>query len=354
MGLIAGLVVLLLAVFASTVLGSRSISLADTVQALWMPDLQSNEHLIIRELRVPRTIIAIMVGLALGVAGAVMQAVTRNPLAEPGLLGINAGAAVAVILGIVAFNLTSVSQYVWFAFAGAGLAGVAVFFLGQERRAGTNPVRLVLAGAGISVVLASVAGILIINAPTSVLDQFRHWSAGSVEGRGYDVIAVLVVSIAAGLIAAFSIAGRLNALALGKELAAALGVDVYRTVPFLPVCHASCWRCNSGCRADRICGIGGSTSRPDCGWAELSLDFTVFSAVRSHSIARRRYYRARDRSTFRGCGGHRFDAARWTILHFRCSQIPAVKTMSAQRRSVLRFGSFSIQWRMRTLLFVFC
>jgi iron complex transport system permease protein len=87
----------------------------------------------------------------------------------------------------------------------------------------------VLAGAGISVVLASVTGILIINAPTSVLDQFRHWSAGSVEGRGYDVIAVLVVSIAAGLIAAFSIAGRLNALALGKELGAALGVDVYRT-----------------------------------------------------------------------------------------------------------------------------
>lgn len=228
-GLIAGLVVLLLAVFASLVLGSRSISLADTVQALWMPDLQNNEHLIIRELRVPRTIIAILVGLALGVAGAVMQAVTRNPLAEPGLLGINAGAAVAVILGIVAFNLTSVSQYVWFAFAGAGLAGVAVFFLGQERRVGTTPVRLVLAGAGISVVLASVTGILIINAPTSVLDQFRHWSAGSVEGRGYDVIAVLVVSIAAGLIAAFSIAGRLNALALGKELGAALGVDVYRT-----------------------------------------------------------------------------------------------------------------------------
>jgi iron complex transport system permease protein len=228
-GLIAGLVVLLLAVFASLVLGSRSISLADTVQALWMPDLQNNEHMIIRELRVPRTIIAILVGLALGVAGAVMQAVTRNPLAEPGLLGINAGAAIAVILGIVAFNLTSVSQYVWFAFAGAGLAGVAVFFLGQERHAGTNPVRLVLAGAGISVVLASVTGILIINAPTSVLDQFRHWSAGSVEGRGYDVIAILAVSIAAGLIAAFSIAGRLNALALGKELGAALGVDVYRT-----------------------------------------------------------------------------------------------------------------------------
>ncbi|MBA8838924.1 iron complex transport system permease protein [Ochrobactrum sp. RH2CCR150] len=220
---------LLLVVFASLVLGSRSISLADTVQALWMPGIQNNEHLIIRELRVPRTIIAILVGLALGVAGAVMQAVTRNPLAEPGLLGINAGAAVAVILGIVAFNLTSVSQYVWFAFAGAGLAGVAVFFLGQERHAGTNPVRLVLAGAGISVVLASVTGILIINAPTSVLDQFRHWSAGSVEGRGYDVIAILVVSIAAGLIAAFSIAGRLNALALGKELGAALGVDVYRT-----------------------------------------------------------------------------------------------------------------------------
>src|SRR5690606_25405388 len=121
-GLGAGLLVLGIAVLASLALGSRSIPLGDTLQALWLPDLQNDQHLIIRELRIARTIVAILAGLALGVAGAVMQAVTRNPLAEPGLLGINAGAAVAVILGIVAFNLTSMTQYVWFAFLGAGLA----------------------------------------------------------------------------------------------------------------------------------------------------------------------------------------------------------------------------------------
>ncbi len=228
-GLCAGLLVLGIAVLASLALGSRSIPLGDTLQALWSPDIQNDQHLIIRELRIPRTIVAILAGLALGVAGAVMQAVTRNPLAEPGLLGINAGAAVAVILGIVAFNLTSMVQYVWFAFLGAGLAGVAVFILGRSNGTGTNPVRLVLAGAGVSVVLASVTGIIIINAPLAVFDQFRHWSAGSVEGRGYDVIAVLAISVVLGLIIAFSIAGKLNAIALGKELGAALGVNVYST-----------------------------------------------------------------------------------------------------------------------------
>jgi len=228
-GLGVGLLVLFIAIILSFTLGSRTIPLGDSLQALWKPDLQNDQHLIVRELRISRTMVAILAGLALGVAGAIMQAVTRNPLAEPGLLGINSGAAVAVILGIVAFNLTSMAQYVWFAFAGAGLAGVAVFILGQANGTGTNPVRLVLAGAGLSVVLASITGIVIINAPTDVLDQFRNWSAGSVEGRGYDVIRVLAVSVAVGLLIAFSLAGKLNAIALGKELGAALGVNVYAT-----------------------------------------------------------------------------------------------------------------------------
>lgn len=228
-GLGVGLLVLFIAIILSFTLGSRTIPLGDSLQALWKPDLHNDQHLIVRELRIPRTMVAILAGLALGVAGAIMQAVTRNPLAEPGLLGINSGAAVAVILGIVAFNLTSTVQYVWFAFAGAGLAGVAVFILGQANGTGTNPVRLVLAGAGLSVVLASITGIVIINAPTDVLDQFRNWSAGSVEGRSYDVIRVLAISVAIGLLIAFSLAGKLNAIALGKELGAALGVNVYAT-----------------------------------------------------------------------------------------------------------------------------
>lgn len=229
LGLGVGLLALFIAIGLSFTLGSRTIPLAVSIEALWNPDLHNDQHLIVQELRIPRTMVAILAGLALGVAGAIMQAVTRNPLAEPGLLGINSGAAVAVMLGIVAFNLTSMAQYVWFAFAGAGLAGVAVFMLGQGHGTGTNPVRLVLAGAGLSVVLASITGIVIINAPTDVLDQFRNWSAGSVEGRSYDVIQVLAVSIFFGLLIAFSLAGKLNSIALGKELGAALGVNVYAT-----------------------------------------------------------------------------------------------------------------------------
>ncbi len=229
LGLLAGCGVLLLAVFASLAIGSRPVPLAVAFDALWTFDPANDLHLVVRELRVPRTIVALLAGLALGVAGAVMQAVTRNPLAEPGLLGINAGAAVAVALGVLVFNLTSMAQYVWLAFLGAGLAGTAVFILGQAHETGTNPVRLVLAGAGLSVMLASVTGMIILNAPVTVLDDFRNWAAGSVEGRGYDVAGVLAISVTAGLVAAISIAGNLNALALGEDLGQALGVSRRRT-----------------------------------------------------------------------------------------------------------------------------
>ncbi|RQP14925.1 MAG: iron ABC transporter permease [Brucella intermedia] len=213
----------------SLALGSRSIALTETIHALWQPDFSNNEHLVILELRIPRTIVAIIAGMALGTAGAIMQAVTRNPLAEPGLLGINAGAAVAVILGIVTFNLTTMAQYVWFGFAGAALAGIAVFILGDTHGKANNPVQLVLAGAGLSVVLASVTGIVVINAPLAVLDQFRHWAAGSVEGRVLDVVAILAPAVIAGLGVAMSIAGNLNAMALGRDFGAALGVNLHVT-----------------------------------------------------------------------------------------------------------------------------
>lgn len=129
-----GLGVLACAAIVSLAVGSRPVPLAEALRALTAYDPGNDLHLVVRELRIPRTMIALLAGLALGVAGAIMQAVTRNPLAEPGLLGINAGAAVAVVIGIAAFGLTSIAQYVWFAFAGAGLAGVAVFCSGGRTR----------------------------------------------------------------------------------------------------------------------------------------------------------------------------------------------------------------------------
>lgn len=227
--LVVGLGVLACAAMLSLAVGSRPVPLTEALRALVAYDPGNDLHLVVRELRVPRTLIALLAGLALGVAGAIMQAVTRNPLAEPGLLGINAGAAVAVVVAIAGFGLTAIAHYVWFAFAGAGLAGAAVFLLGRAHETGTNPVRLVLAGAGISVMLGSLTGAIILNAPTFVLDGFRNWAAGSVEGRGFDVAAILALCVAAGLLPALALAGSLNAMALGQDLGRALGVNLRAT-----------------------------------------------------------------------------------------------------------------------------
>ncbi|CAK9890590.1 Ferric enterobactin transport system permease protein FepD [Pseudomonas fluorescens] len=228
-GLVIGLGVLALLVVCSLLIGSRGIGLADIADAFWRYDPGNDQHLVIRELRIPRTLVAILTGLALGVAGALMQALTRNPLAEPGLLGINAGAALAVIIGVTLFKLVSIVEYLGFAFVGAGLAGVAVFMLGQARETGTNPVRLVLAGAGLSVMLGSVTGIILLNAPLEVFESFRKWSAGSVESSGFQTLAVLAIVVSLGVAVAVAIVGNLNALALGTDLGQALGVNVRAT-----------------------------------------------------------------------------------------------------------------------------
>ena len=224
-GLIGGVALLLLMSVLSLALGSRSIDLAQVLDALRHYDRHNDLHLIVREMRVPRTLVAILAGLALGVAGAIMQAVTRNPLAEPGLLGINAGAALAVVIGAVAFHVVTPLAYVWFAFIGAGLAGIAVFIIGQAHSSGNNPVRLVLAGAGLSIMLTSITGIFILNAPTEVFDQFRHWASGSLERSGLEAAAVLAVAVSLGCTVALLIVSNLNILALGKDLGLALGAS---------------------------------------------------------------------------------------------------------------------------------
>ncbi|WBU62190.1 iron ABC transporter permease (plasmid) [Paracoccus albus] len=213
---------------ASLAVGSRHIPLPVILDALRQPDPRNDLHLIVRELRVPRTLLAALAGAALGMAGAMMQALTRNPLAEPGLLGINAGAAMAVVLGIALFELSDIAGYVWFGFAGAGLAGAVVVLLGRAHDTGSDPIRLVLAGAGLSVVLGALTGILVLNAPLELFDALRKWTAGSMEGRGLDVAAVLAPAVLAGGLLAAGLAGNLNAIALGQDLGRTLGVRTGR------------------------------------------------------------------------------------------------------------------------------
>jgi iron complex transport system permease protein len=234
--LLVFLVVLGILAIVSLMTGSRALSGETVLQSFRAFDPHDDQHLVVQLLRVPRLLIAVLSGAALGVSGAIMQALTRNPLAEPGLLGVNAGAASAVIVAIAAGGLSSMYQYVWCGFAGAGMAGAAVFLIGRGNSAGANPLRLVLAGAALSIILGSFTGIVVLNAPTSVLDEFRNWSAGSLDGRDMHVAAVLAPAVACGILIAISIASSLNAIALGDELSQALGTDIRRTLVLACLC----------------------------------------------------------------------------------------------------------------------
>lgn len=182
----------------------------------------SNEHLIVRSLRVPRTLIGLGVGAALAVAGAVMQAVTRNPLAGPDILGINAGAAFAIVTAVFVLGVVSPSQYVYFAFAGALASAVLVYGVGSAGRSGATPVKLALAGVVITALLGSwTSGILVFNERT--LDEVRFWLAGSLAGRDLAVFWQLSPFLLVGTALGLLTARQLNAMSLGEEVAKSLG-----------------------------------------------------------------------------------------------------------------------------------
>lgn len=217
------LVLLLIASIAASLLfGARAISMQELVDGLFYPDRDSHGANIIRK-RVSRTIFALFCGAALGVAGALMQAVTRNPLADPSILGVNTGASLFVVFGIAYLNITSANQYIWFALIGAGLTAIFVFGIGSLGRGGATPIKLVLAGAATTAALSSLVTAIMIPS-TYAMDQFRFWQIGSVGSGTWDSIITFIPFLLVGLGIAFITAPALNALALGDEVASSLGV----------------------------------------------------------------------------------------------------------------------------------
>ena len=236
----AGVIVLLaatgFAILLSLAVGAKSIPWGTVIEAFTDYDETFTDHLIVRELRLPRTYLGLIVGSALGTAGALMQGGTRNPLADPGLLGVNAGAAFAVVLAIWWFGITSVLGLVWFAFIGAAAASVLVYLLGTAGRGGATPVRLALAGAALAALLgAFTRGVTLLDQAT--LDQFRFWAVGSLAGRGDDLALQILPFIVVGLVAAIAVARQLNAIALGDDAARSLGtkVGVTRAISVLSI-----------------------------------------------------------------------------------------------------------------------
>ena len=222
-GLVAALVVLVLAMGASVFFGTKPMPFSHAWDALFSYDPTIDDHIVVRTMRVPRTWLGLMVGAALGMAGAVMQGVTRNPLADPGILGIEAGAALAVVIGIQTLGISSFGGYVWLAFAGAALASVVVYGLGSLGRGGATPVKLALAGAATAALLGSLTtAVLLLD--VSTLDQFRFWVVGSLAGRGSDIVVPLIPVMAVGTVLALGSSRSLNAMALGDDVARALGL----------------------------------------------------------------------------------------------------------------------------------
>ena len=219
-GLLGLLVLLAVVAAVGLAVGARSIPLEGVWTALFSPGV-TEDDVVVRTLRLPRTALGVVVGIALGVAGALIQGHTRNPLADPGLLGVSAGAAFAVCLAVFAFDIHSVAGSVWFGLAGALIASVAVFLLGTRGGGGT-PVSLALAGAAVTALLAALTSSLVL-ADQTTLDAYRFWAVGSLVGRGEGALLQILPFVGVGLVLALANAPAVNSLQLGEDVARGLG-----------------------------------------------------------------------------------------------------------------------------------
>ncbi|WP_328582471.1 FecCD family ABC transporter permease [Streptomyces sp. NBC_00370] len=220
----AAVVALLLAVLLSLGVGARAVGPSAVFDAL-LHGGHSDDAEVVRQLRVPRTLLGLMVGAALALAGTALQGITRNPIADPGILGISQGSSVGVVLAISVAGVHTLSGYVWFAFAGAAVASVVVYAIASSGRGGATPVKLALGGAAVNALLVSVTqGVLTTNAAT--LDEFRFWQVGSVAGRDAGVAGQVWPFLLIGAVLVVSVARGLDALALGDDVAKGLGQNV--------------------------------------------------------------------------------------------------------------------------------
>ncbi|MEC7578711.1 MAG: iron chelate uptake ABC transporter family permease subunit [Actinomycetota bacterium] len=222
LGLTVSLILVIVIVLISLRFGSLEITWRTAWNAIFNYDTTNQGQIVVRELRLPRTILGLAAGSCLAVAGALTQGITRNPLGAPGILGVNAGAAFAIVTAIYAADIVSPEGYVWFAFFGAAGASILVYFIAQFGGGGATPVKLALAGVVITALLGGwTTSLLILDLET--LDEARFWLAGSIASRGTDEIAVLFPVIVIALFLGISLGKQINILSLGEDIAISLG-----------------------------------------------------------------------------------------------------------------------------------
>lgn len=224
--LLVTIAVLVVVVIASISIGSRTVSLDEILAALGGSADGLGEASVVK--RISRTILAMLVGAALGLAGAVMQGVTRNPLADPSILGVTMGASLAVVVGIAYFGLWTYTGYIWTAIVGAGIAAVFVYTVGSLGRGGATPLKLVLAGAATSAAATSFISAVVLPRG-DIAGGVRSWQVGGVGGASTEAIEQVLPFLVVGALICFLAARPLNSLALGDDLAAGLGERVVLT-----------------------------------------------------------------------------------------------------------------------------
>ncbi|MCM3597640.1 iron ABC transporter permease [Metabacillus idriensis] len=220
-GLITGFMLLLVSICASVVLGYTQTSWDTAINAFTNFN-GSNEHLIIQTVRLPRAAVAVVVGASLAVAGALMQALTKNPLASPGVFGINAGAGFFVVIAVSIFGVSSLQAFTWISFLGAAVAAFTVYFAGSFGREGLTPMKLTLAGAAMAALFSSLTqGFLVSN--EAALDQVLFWLAGSVQGRKLELLYSVLPYIGIAFVICIFLASKINLLMMGEDVAKGLG-----------------------------------------------------------------------------------------------------------------------------------
>ncbi|HCR0069297.1 TPA: Fe(3+)-siderophore ABC transporter permease, partial [Enterobacter hormaechei] len=221
------LLLLILAIALSLLVGAKPLPASVIVDAL-SGTCQSADCVIVLDARLPRTLAGLLAGGALGLAGALMQTLTRNPLADPGILGVNSGASFAIVLGAALFGMTSPSEQLVMAFCGALAASLVVAFTGSQGGGQLSPVRLTLAGVALAAVLEGLSnGIALLN--PDVYDQLRFWQAGSLDIRTLETLKVVAFPVIIAAAVALILSRSLNSLSLGSDTATALGNRVART-----------------------------------------------------------------------------------------------------------------------------
>ncbi|SIR62100.1 iron chelate uptake ABC transporter family permease subunit [Williamsia sterculiae] len=226
-GLVVAVVVLAVMCVLSLAVGTQTVGLG-TVWGALTDFTDTGDQWIVHDLRVPRTVLGVVVGVALGLCGALIQGVTRNPLADTQILGINSGASLCVVAAIAFGGFTSVVSYIWFAFLGALVAMMFVFLVGMTGRTEATPVRVVLAGVAIGAVMDGIGYTIRLRNPRA-FDTLRFWDAGAFDARPLSVVWTILPFVVVGVLLAVYVGRSLNAVALGDDLATAMGGNVTRT-----------------------------------------------------------------------------------------------------------------------------